>query len=69
MRKANVHYKDEFAGILYETEEGFAFQYDENYLKKEHAKPISLTLPLQQKTFERLDGHFDFMAKFCLGQQ
>ena len=52
MRKANVHYKDEFAGILYETEEGFAFQYDENYLKKEHAKPISLTLPLQQKTFE-----------------
>jgi serine/threonine-protein kinase HipA len=52
MRKANVLYKDEFAGILYETEEGFAFQYDENYLKKEHAKPVSLTLPLQQKAFQ-----------------
>lgn len=52
MRKANVFYKDEFAGILYENEDGFAFQYDENYLKKELAKPVSLSLPLQQKVFQ-----------------
>ena len=51
MRQAQVYYKNEFAGIIQETDEGFLFLYDAEYLAKQNSKPISLTLPLQQKAF------------------
>ena len=51
MRQAEVYCKNEFAGILCETEEGFLFQYDEVYLANAASKSVSLTLPLQQKAF------------------
>ena len=51
MRKAQVYCKNEFAGILCETEEGFLFQYDATYLASAAPKSVSLTLPLQQKAF------------------
>ncbi|MFZ4785160.1 MAG: HipA N-terminal domain-containing protein [Flavobacteriales bacterium] len=51
MRKGVVFYKDDFAGIISEMEDGFSFQYDLAYLKKETAKPVSLTLPLQEKAY------------------
>lgn len=44
MRKANIYFKDHYAGLLEETEQGFIFKYDPLYLK-EHTQPISLTLP------------------------
>lgn len=31
-RKAKVYYKNELAGILEETDGGYIFQYDENFL-------------------------------------
>ncbi len=51
MRQAQVYYKNEFAGIIQETDEGFHFLYDTEYLVKQNSKPISLTLPLQQEAF------------------
>jgi len=49
--KAKVFYKNNFAGILEKTRDGFSFVYDENYLSDFTQKSISLTLPKQQKKF------------------
>jgi serine/threonine-protein kinase HipA len=51
MRQGYVYYKTEFAGIISETEDGFLFQYDLDYLASAQAKPVSLTLPLQEKAY------------------
>ena len=52
MRQAEVYYKNNFAGIITESDENYVFQYDENYLNNENSKPVSLTLPLQKQSFE-----------------
>jgi serine/threonine-protein kinase HipA len=51
MRQAQVFYKNEFAGIIRESDEGFVFQYDREYLASALPKPVSLTLPLQQEPY------------------
>jgi serine/threonine-protein kinase HipA len=51
MRQAQVYYKNELAGTIRETDEEFLFQYNAEYLAKATSKPVSLTLPLQQKAF------------------
>lgn len=52
MRQAQVFYQKILAGILAENEDGYTFSYDENYLKNEDYKPISLTLPLRKESYE-----------------
>ena len=49
LRKAEVHFKDDLAGYLLETNEGYTFQYDENFLKKNI--PISVSLPPRKEPF------------------
>lgn len=49
MRKAKVYIYNELAGFLTESEEGYSFVYDTKYLTGILAKPVSLTLPLQDK--------------------
>ena len=49
MSKALIQYKGKTAGILEETDEGYAFQYDKDYLSDATARPVSLTLPLSEK--------------------
>ena len=51
MRQAEIYRNNILAGIL--TEEGgeYRFCYDDEYLSKEEAQPISLTLPLQTEAF------------------
>lgn len=39
------------AGILEETDEGYSFKYDTDYLQSENASAVSLTLPLQEEGF------------------
>lgn len=51
MRKGNVYYKNSLAGIIAENEDGYTFQYNDDFLNLSSAKPISLTLPIQKKTF------------------
>lgn len=52
MRKAQVFYHNILAGTIWETEEGYTFRYDENYLKNEKSEPVSLTLPLQKESYQ-----------------
>ena len=52
MKKAKVYMYDDWAGTLIENDEGFFFSYEADYLSKENTEPISLTLPLQEKTYE-----------------
>ena len=52
MRKGNVYYKNILAGTIVEDGEGFTFQYDDAYLKASAAKPVSLTLPLQEQVYQ-----------------
>ena len=49
MRKAKVFMQKELSGYLTETDEGYEFLYDTNYLTISKVKPVSLTLPLQDK--------------------
>ena len=52
MSKALIQYKGKTAGILEETDEGYEFQYDKEYLADETSKPVSLTLPLSERPYK-----------------
>ena len=53
VRKANILYDGERAGILEETDHGYTFTYDREYLTKANAQDISLTMPLQEAPYHR----------------
>jgi serine/threonine-protein kinase HipA len=46
MRKAKVLMHKRLAGFLTETEEGYTFLYDKEYLESKTSESVSLTLPL-----------------------
>ena len=51
MRQAVIYRKDIFAGILTEYGGEYRFCYNDTYLAREDAQPVSLTLPLQTDAF------------------
>ena len=51
MRRAQVFYKTRLAGLLYETDSGYKFQYAESYLEGDNPHAVSLTLPLRQEEY------------------
>ncbi len=60
-RTAYVYVRDAFAGILKETDAGYSFVYDSEYLESENPTAVSLTLPLQAEdyTSKTLFAFFD----------
>ena len=50
-RSAYVYVRNVFAGVLSETDSGYMFVYDKNYLKSENASPVSLTLPVREEPY------------------
>lgn len=50
LRKAEVYFKNDLAGYLSETNDGYIFQYDENFLKKNI--PISVSLPPREEPYK-----------------
>ena len=50
-KKGYVYMHSDFAGTIEQNDEGFLFEYDNDYLKSEKAKAVSLTLPLQSNLF------------------
>ena len=50
-RCAQVFVRGEFAGVLRETDEGYSFAYDTDYLSSKKPSPVSLTLPLTDKSY------------------
>ncbi|MFO7845962.1 MAG: HipA N-terminal domain-containing protein [Bacteroidota bacterium] len=51
-RKADIYVHDTKAGILEETETGYRFKYDSEYLSQKDAEPVSLTLPIQKDPYD-----------------
>lgn len=49
-RKAFVYIRDRYAGLLEETDAGYRFQYDAEYLQGEPL-PVSLTMPLTNEPY------------------
>ncbi len=50
LRKADVYFKNDLAGYLLETNEGYVFQYDKEFLRKNI--PISVSLPPREEPFK-----------------
>ena len=51
MKKGKVFYKDIFAGIIQEDENGYSFAYNMEYLNSTSRKEISFSLPLREETY------------------
>ncbi len=51
LRQGKVYVRNCFAGMIQETDEGYTFQYDPEYLQTGAARPVSLTLPLQAAAY------------------
>ena len=50
-RTAYVYIREMFAGILRETDYGYSFQYDGEYLGRSDATSVSLTLPKREEAY------------------
>ena len=50
-RSGRVFIQGQYAGLIRETSDGFEFCYDNDYLSKEQAVPVSLTLPLRKEPY------------------
>jgi len=51
MRKAAIKRKTQLAGWLTQDEHGYRFVYDKAFLALPDARPVSLTLPLQEAAY------------------
>ena len=51
LRQGVVFVRKIRAGILQETDAGYLFQYDSDYLRRTDASAVSLTLPLQAEPY------------------
>lgn len=49
-RKAKIYFKGKLAGLLKETENGYEFTYDSDFIKNKI--PVSVSLPLRKDPFE-----------------
>lgn len=50
-RSAYIYVRNTFAGVLSETDEGYMFAYDSEYLKRADSSAVSLTLPLRDDAY------------------
>ncbi len=50
-REGNVFVQNRRAGVITETDQGYEFAYDREYLASEDALPVSITLPLADETY------------------
>lgn len=51
-RKGYVYIQNHYAGVIEETEDGYAFFYHPDYLRLPEAVAASLTLPLRTEPYE-----------------
>ena len=52
MRRAEIYFKNSFAGVLTETEAGYEFRYNKEYSDNKESEPVSLTLPISDKPYQ-----------------
>lgn len=46
-----VYFKEQFCGVVEETDAGYSFAYDYLYLANKNKQAVSLTLPLTDETY------------------
>ena len=51
-KSALVYYDGKMAGLITKTEDGYVFEYAQEYVNSPDARPVSLTMPLQKEKFE-----------------
>ena len=51
-RSGKVYFKNNFCGIVSETDDGYFFSYQKEFLQSKGATPISETLPLTENIFQ-----------------
>ncbi len=51
-KEGHVYFDHIPAGIISETDEGYEFVYNTDYLRMPGARPVSLTLPLSDKVYQ-----------------
>ena len=51
-KTGKVYYQDKLAGLISETDEGYEFAYDPQYLAGQSPRPVSLTLPLTSEVYK-----------------
>lgn len=51
MKKGYVYKKDRLAGVVWEDENGYSFQYNQEYLQNPVYGEVSRTLPLRSEAF------------------
>jgi len=51
-RSGKVYLKNVFCGIVSETDAGYSFEYNKEYLLNNQAESVSLTLPLTEKPYQ-----------------
>ena len=50
-RHGRVYFKDQLCGVIKETDEGYFFNYLDEYMKRSDAKAVSPNLPLSEISF------------------
>lgn len=50
-RKARVYVRDIFAGIIEETDTGYEFAYDAEYMESPKALNVSMTMPMREEPY------------------
>ena len=51
-RAAKVFVQNKDAGIIRETDDGYVFSYNKDYMESKDALPVSMTMPLTQQKYE-----------------
>jgi serine/threonine-protein kinase HipA len=51
-RSGKVFMKNQYCGTITETDDGYLFWYDSQYLKTETAQAVSLTMPITEKPYK-----------------
>jgi serine/threonine-protein kinase HipA len=51
-RSGNVYVKNVFCGVVSETDAGYSFGYNKEYLQNKQAQAVSVTLPLSDKQYQ-----------------
>jgi serine/threonine-protein kinase HipA len=51
-RSGRVLLRDREAGVVWQDEDGYGFEYTADYLKSKGAIPVSLTLPLRKEPYK-----------------
>ena len=65
MKQAIVYWKTLKAGILTESDEGYSFAYDKDYLTMPESQGISLTMSLREEPFQSNTLHPFFNELIC----